>query len=549
MSEQRTVARDINSLANSLRNKLEENCNSKFGRKGNNSRGFQNSNDLQDDLQILLEMLTESAPQAVSHVPATDSAEHLHRELDDSLAKWQAQVSLAYSQGASRELSDHLKLALQLQETLGERELRIDEQRSQLESLTAEVLKQQARVSRQRKSIAQALRAQKAEMLLEVHLQRDELFAQAREEALQELRENAPDHSAELQSLRCSLEEAQAELALLNEDRQSRDQQSDLDRLRADELQCQFAQAQKQLEDANLQWEKSQEELRELRQKANLVESLSSELEQVKEQLFDHENKESELSLETGELVADLESQLKVANSEIAQLREDASQRNLPSSNNDSEWIAELELKLESCTQEIQDLQEQNSDLAQQLAKQQVISSGHTPHVNFDQQSLSWEDRKKLIMRQLEDESADANDSPHSVSNRIEIEKVLQATQAEIEKRDREIAELHAIVEQQSDTRQGVAIGAAAFAQVFDNDELIQQERQKLKEIQSEWEEKLRQAEIDLSMERARLARERSQLEAELNSKRDAEPCEDNAGKPKKRKWLEHLGLKDENRS
>ena len=39
---------------------------------------------------------------------------------------------------------------------------------------------------------------------------------------------------------------------------------------------------------------------------------------------------------------------------------------------------------------------------------------------------------------------------------------------------------------------------------------------EKLREIQKSWEEKLRQAEIDISMERAKLGRERSQLEEKL---------------------------------
>jgi hypothetical protein len=96
-----------------------------------------------------------------------------------------------------------------------------------------------------------------------------------------------------------------------------------------------------------------------------------------------------------------------------------------------------------------------------------------------------------------------------------------------------------------------VAIGAAAIAQMFDTDELIQQERQKLKEIQLEWETKLRQAEIDLSMERAKLARERTQLESELEEAKRCLPADaatEVAKGGRTRKWLEHLGLKDENK-
>lgn len=96
-----------------------------------------------------------------------------------------------------------------------------------------------------------------------------------------------------------------------------------------------------------------------------------------------------------------------------------------------------------------------------------------------------------------------------------------------------------------------MAIGAAAIAQMLDADELISQERQKLKDIQREWEDKLRQAEIDLSMERAKLARERTQLETELEQARKSPPSPfveiegQTKAQARTRKWLEHLGLKE----
>jgi hypothetical protein len=85
---------------------------------------------------------------------------------------------------------------------------------------------------------------------------------------------------------------------------------------------------------------------------------------------------------------------------------------------------------------------------------------------------------------------------------------------------------------------------------MLDSDELIAQERQRLKQIQREWEDKLRQEEIDLSMERAKLARERTQLEEELDnvkSLQNSPAASPPGGRGKTRKWLEHLGLRDEN--
>ncbi len=209
---------------------------------------------------------------------------------------------------------------------------------------------------------------------------------------------------------------------------------------------------------------------------------------------------------------------------------------------------------------EISDLKQQNADLAAQLARLQMNVSHGSPHLNLCQESMSWEDRKRLILQQLEDEGADSP-SPTFAKKRVEISEVIAATQSELERREREIQELRSIVEQQSNTRQGVAIGAAAIAQMLDGDELIKQERERLRAIQDEWENKLRQAEIEMSLERAKLARERSQLDEHVRA-RDAESSslpfvsETSPNRPVKkaetksdgkptRKWLEHLGLKD----
>ncbi len=205
---------------------------------------------------------------------------------------------------------------------------------------------------------------------------------------------------------------------------------------------------------------------------------------------------------------------------------------------------------------EVADLKQQNVDLAAQLAKLQMSGNHNPPHLNLCQESMTWEERKRLILQQLEEESSDF-DSPETHRSRVEISEVLNVTQAELERRDREIAELQSIIEQQSNTREGVAIGAAAIAQMLDSDELLQQERERLRAIQQEWEDKLRNAEIEMSLERAKLARERAQLEerlrAQLESKHDeppkAAPADDKPTDPKAakptRKWLEHLGLKD----
>ena len=52
----------------------------------------------------------------------------------------------------------------------------------------------------------------------------------------------------------------------------------------------------------------------------------------------------------------------------------------------------------------------------------------------------------------------------------------------------------------------------------MDQDELIQQEREKLRLLQEEWREKVRQSEIDISIERARVARLRAEIEDKVSN-------------------------------
>jgi hypothetical protein len=97
-----------------------------------------------------------------------------------------------------------------------------------------------------------------------------------------------------------------------------------------------------------------------------------------------------------------------------------------------------------------------------------------------------------------------------------------------------------------------VAVGAAALGEVLDSDSIVHEERQKLKELQDQWREKLRQAEIDISIERAKLARDKAQIEEKLLTLgKRADPPETETGqsaaaaKPARGRWLERLGLKD----
>lgn len=198
-----------------------------------------------------------------------------------------------------------------------------------------------------------------------------------------------------------------------------------------------------------------------------------------------------------------------------------------------------------------EELESQNASLATQLATTQVNGQISATMSSQSHESLSWEERKAAILRQLHREDAD---EPLDATQRESLRDVVAKTDREIQRRDAEIAELQQLLEHQSTTvGESVAVGAAAIAQMIDADDLVREEREKLQAIKSEWQDKLRQAEIDLSLERAKLARERRELEqryadlerqlaeaAELKGEATA------TDQPRRRRWLTQLGISEE---
>ena len=121
------------------------------------------------------------------------------------------------------------------------------------------------------------------------------------------------------------------------------------------------------------------------------------------------------------------------------------------------------------------------------------------------------------------------------------------------EERDKEIADLRSLLEQQSYAHDGMAIGVAAVAEMIESDALIIAERVRLRELQQDWEQKQRHVEIEMSMERAKLARERLELQDKVRNFEDLlaensqpQQCEKKDKGSGRGRWLARLGLRDE---
>lgn len=246
--------------------------------------------------------------------------------------------------------------------------------------------------------------------------------------------------------------------------------------------------------------------------------------------------------------------------------------------------VDELASMLRNADAENEDLRQQNNDLAARLASTNLRSAVSSPQSSVND-ALTWDQRKALILKQMERDDFDANgfigelspgrqlnrgtdddaadrcdngtDGDAAIESPIEfvqsLQRELTQRDQDLRHRDDEIAELKMLLQQRQESQNGgFAFGAAAIAELVDSDELVMQERQRLQALQDEWEEKFRRSEIEASLERAKLARERQQLAnktAELDEqlehiRREARQTEE-VGKSTSRRWLTKLGLND----
>ena len=216
-----------------------------------------------------------------------------------------------------------------------------------------------------------------------------------------------------------------------------------------------------------------------------------------------------------------------------------------------SDQVRELQTRLA-------ELEQQNGDLASQVAGSNIRQSVADEHSDCTE-ALSWEQRKALILQQMEDDAFDSQAFVESLPSGASTDQAaadpagyVEQLHREMQRRDEEIEELRCLLEQQGGAREGgVAVGAAAIAQMVDSDELVQEERRRLQQLQAEWEEKFRQGEIAASLERAKLSRERQELarkneeleEQLAHLRRQCESVEQ--GDRPSRRWLAKLGLSE----
>ncbi len=212
-----------------------------------------------------------------------------------------------------------------------------------------------------------------------------------------------------------------------------------------------------------------------------------------------------------------------------------------------AERIHALERRYELAMEDVREEKARSAELEQKLAISR--KNGGTPAASGG--GMDWEAQKLRMLAMLEEyDDGDAEQA----RERLTIQGTLDITDSVVADKDQEIAELRKLLEEQSSNIGNVAVGASAIAQLIESDEVIQHERERARQLQTEWEGKMRTAEVEISVERAKLARERSDLEEKLrvleerSATMGAQTPAANAAaakEPKRGRWLERLGLKD----
>ncbi len=202
--------------------------------------------------------------------------------------------------------------------------------------------------------------------------------------------------------------------------------------------------------------------------------------------------------------------------------------------------ISDLQRRFELAVDDVRQLKQINSKLQEQLSQQPLAAED--PAID----GSDWQAQKARLLAELDaEEQSSLTDERRAA--RATIEGTITLTDQVVAEKDKQIAELQASLEARPAKAEIETMKHAIQEEICSNDELIQTERRRLEKLQQEWQEKLRSAELEISGDRAKLARERSDLEERLAGLQDTQydSNSDARGKPRHR-WLSALGLKEE---
>lgn len=201
--------------------------------------------------------------------------------------------------------------------------------------------------------------------------------------------------------------------------------------------------------------------------------------------------------------------------------------------------MADLQRRFEMAVDDLRQVKQEKAQLEEKLTQASV---GKVPAV--DSGAMDWQSQKARLLASLESDGGEAGEeetTPERAQEKLNIQGTIEITDQIVANKDREIAELQtqlATIAEEKPQNQDIG------AEICDKDEMIQAERARLQQLQTEWREKLRGAELEMSTQRATLARKEAELKELLAAAQKAadDAAISNGDKPRRR-WLSALGL------
>ena len=221
----------------------------------------------------------------------------------------------------------------------------------------------------------------------------------------------------------------------------------------------------------------------------------------------------------------------------------------VPVDADDQQELADLQRRFEMAVEDLRSLKQENESLKTQLDSQPES----TPAPPADGGALDWQAQKERLLQELAAEDG-VPITPQRKEERATIEGTISITDRVVAEKERELDELRRQLSAQpvSTGPSEVDLTAireeamrAAHEELFNKDEVIQAERARLADLEQEWKEKLRKAELEISVQRAEIAREKAKLEEKMSFMEAQKSDEASPDKPRRR-WLSALGIKDD---
>jgi len=216
-----------------------------------------------------------------------------------------------------------------------------------------------------------------------------------------------------------------------------------------------------------------------------------------------------------------------------------------------SDQMSDLQRRFEMAVEDVRELKTRNAELESQVAAVRRPLAGGG---GGDGGEMDWESQKRRLLESLEGDgdAAGDDDDPERQAERTTIASTIEITDAVVAEKDQVIEALKAqLAESSSKASSPDDERERAVNELLDADEIVKQHCEKIAQLEQEMEQKLRAAEMELSVERASMARKKvelDKLQADLKSQRESLASGSGAsasGVPKRR-WLSKLGLGSE---